>query len=208
MPIQEVLGELENELDRCETLRLHAQENIADEQTRILVYESIIIRAARAHENFVERTFLSYLTGELTTEGNTVSSFASPKDDKHARKLVSSSAGSRFLDWSDVAVVRRRCDVFFEADSPIYNATIVKSSELKWLKTVRNQAAHDSVESRVAFSGVLGTVLLVPPVDPPSVGEFLQMTPRTGPIKLREVLSYFLESLREFAQIASGRSID
>lgn len=205
MPIQDELDELEKELDQCEALRLHAQAHMTDAPTRGLVYESIVLRASRAHENFIERTFLSYLIGEPTTEGILVSAFVSPKDRSHARKLVSSSASARFLDWSEGKEVRARCEVFFEPDSPIYTATLLKSSQLSWIKTIRNQAAHDSVESRLAFMKVVEHVLLVSPLPPPSAGEFLQMTPRTGAIKDREVLAYFLESLRQFAQIAAGK---
>lgn len=99
----------------------------------------------------------------------------------------------------------RTLSIFFEPDSPIDTATLLKSSQLSWIKTIRNHAAHDSVESRLAFMKVVEHVLLVSPLPPPSAGEFLQMTPRTGAIKDREVLAYFLESLRQFAQIAAGK---
>lgn len=205
MSVQDELDELERELDQCEALRLHAQTHMPEASTRGLVYESIILRASRAHENFIERTFLSYLIGEPTTEGVVVSSFASPKDRNHARRLVSSSASSRFLDWSEASDVRTRCDVFFEPDSPIYSASLLKSSELSWIKKIRNQAAHDSVESRLAFTKVVEVVLLVTPLPPPSAGDFLQLTPQSGPIKQREVLAYLLDSLRQFARIAAGK---
>ncbi|MDJ0314498.1 hypothetical protein [Arthrobacter sp. H35-D1] len=205
MPIQDELDELEAELDGCEALRLHALGQMQEAAIRGLVYESIILRASRAHENFIEQVFLSYLTGDRTTEGNLVPAFASPRDRSHARRLLSSSASSRFLDWSESSDVRARCDVFFEPDSPIYNAVLLKSSDLAWMKKIRNQAAHDSVESRLAFTKVLEVVLLTLPQPLPTAGEFLQRTPRNGPIKNREVLAYFLDSLRTFAQIAAGK---
>lgn len=54
MPIQDELDELEKELDQCEALRLHAQAHMTDAPTRGLVYESIVLRASRAHENFID----------------------------------------------------------------------------------------------------------------------------------------------------------
>ena len=206
MSIQHGLTDLEAELDRCEVLRLHALTDIVDSSTRELVYESVILRASRAHENFLECTFLSYLVGEPTVEGVSISVFANPRDRNHARRIISSSAGARFLDWSEASEVRKRCEVFFESDSPIYKATMAKSSELAWLKKIRNQAAHDSVESRIAFNKALESVLLISPIPPPSAGEFLQMRPPSGPIRNREILAFLLDALRQFARTAAGTS--
>lgn len=204
MPIKDELSTLEAELDSCELLRSHALQQIQDASIRGLVYEAIILRASRAHENFIENVFLSYLTGERTSEGDPVHSYAIPVDRDHARKLVSSSASARFIDWSEGGEVRKRCDVFFEKDNPIHRASSMHTSPLAWMKKVRNQAAHDSVESRMAYSKVLTSVLLSLPNPLPSAGEFLQLTPRSGPIKNREILAYFLECLRSFSKVAAG----
>ncbi|MGT2425601.1 hypothetical protein [Amnibacterium kyonggiense] len=185
-------------------LRLHALSDVADPGSRAIIYESVILRIARAHENFIEKTFLSYLVGDRTDTGGVVGTFVRPKDLKHARKLVSSSTGARFLDWSDVSEVRARCEVFFEEDSPLYEAAGVKSAELSWMKKIRNQAAHDSVESRLSYSKALETILLTVPAPVPSAGNLLQMTPRKGPMKNHEVLSFFIDSVRQFAHVAAG----
>lgn len=207
MPVNDYLNELIAEIDGCESLRLHAVDHIVDSSTRSLIYESIILRAARAHENFIESLFISYLTGEETIEGNSIVTFVSPKDRQHARRLISSSIGSRFLDWSEASEVRNRCNIYFEEDSPLYTALSLTSSELSWIKKIRNQAAHDSVESRLAYKNVLQTILSVEPDPLPPAGDFLQMTPNTGRIKDREILAFFLDKLKDFAQTASGRNV-
>lgn len=204
MAVGDFLSDLELQLDECDALRLHALSDVSDPSTRALIYESVLLRAARSHENFVEGVFLSYLLGELTEAGDTVRAFAAPTDRDHARKLISVSAGSRFIDWSEAETVRARSSVFFEPDSPLYVAASTKSSELAWIKKVRNQAAHDSVESRLSYNTVVGHLLVVEPNPIPSAGDFLQMAPSSGPVKGREVLAFFLDALREFARTGAG----
>lgn len=202
MPVSDHLDFLRAEIRSCEELRLHAQA-VGDGQARAMIYESVLIRAFRAHENFVERMFLSYLVGDAREDGTSVVSFASPRDREHARRMVSSGA-ARFIDWSDPSTVRERCGVFFEQDDPVYTAVGGKSSELTWMKKVRNHVAHNSVESAAQFAGVLRVVLLIEPAPTPSPGEFLQLIPTKGPARGREVLAYFLETVKECSDAAAG----
>lgn len=204
MPVGEHLDLLTSEIDACNALRLHALSGVMDAASRSLVYESILMRAFRCHENFLENVFLSYLLGESTESGDAVQTFVSPRDAVHARRMLSTSANARFLDWSEADTVRDRCSVFFESDSPIYVASIGLAAELSWLKKVRNHAAHNSIESGVQYSNVLRHVLLTAPTPTPPPGDFLQLTPRSGPMRNREVLAFFLAAIQEFANTASG----
>lgn len=203
MLVSDHLGFLRAEMKSCEELRLHAQQ-VVDSQARAMIYESVLLRAFRAHENYVERLFLSYLVGDITEDGKVVASFASPRDREHARKMVSSSASARFLDWSEPATIRERCGVFFEQDDPVYTAVGGKSTELTWMKKVRNHVAHNSVESATQFAGVLRAVLLTEPTPIPSPGDFLQNIPTKGPVRGREVLAFFLATVSECSEAAAG----
>jgi hypothetical protein len=203
MTVQAHLDLLEQELDQCEALRAHTLASVSDSSMRSLIYESILIRAARSHENFIESVFISYLLGETTAGGDIVGRYATPSDRAHARKLLSVSS-ARFIDWSEAETVRTRSAAFFEPDSPLYTAASAKSSELAWIKKVRNQAAHDSIESRLSYKSVVGHVLVVSPTLLPSAGEFLQSIPASGQIRNREILAFFIESLREFARTSAG----
>jgi hypothetical protein len=204
MAVGDHLAQLEKELDECDVLRTHAFSNVGDPSTKALIYESVLLRAARSHENFIEGVFLSYLLGEPTETGDVVGSFVTPTDRLHARRLISVSANARFIDWSEASTIRERSSVFFAPDSPLYTAASAKSSELAWIKKVRNQAAHDSVESRLGYQNVLGHLLLVAPEPVPTAGDFLQIIPTSGPANGREILAYFLSALRDFAKTAAG----
>lgn len=204
MSVGEHLELLNREIDACDELRLHALSGALDAGSRSLVYESIVMRAFRTHENFLEKVFLSYLVGESTESGGAVLTFVTPRDAAHARRMLSTSANARFLDWSEVEIVRDRCAVFFEPDSPIYVASVGKAAELSWLKKIRNHAAHNSLESGVQYSNVLRHVLLTEPSPLPPPGDFLQLTPRSGPMRNREILAFLLDAIREFAKTASG----
>lgn len=202
MPVSDHLDFLRAEMKSCEELRLHAHQ-VGDSQARAMIYESVLLRAFRAHENYVERMFLSYLVGDITEDGRVVASFASPRDREHARKMVSSSAAARFLDWSEPATIRERCGVFFEQDDPVYTAVGGKSTELTWMKKVRNHVAHNSVESATQFARVLRVVLLTVPTPTPSPGDFLQNIPTKGPVRGREVLAFFLATVSECSEAAA-----
>lgn len=193
------------EIGACRALRQHALDNAPDNQTRQLIYESIVIRLARAQEQFIEQVFLSYMTGESTVDGDQVPCFVNPRDRDHARQLLTVT-GAKFLDWSTGAEIRKRCQTFFGPDTPIDTGSIGTADSMSWLKSIRNQAAHDSVESRLGFMKVLEHVLLVAPSPIPSAGEFLQMTPTSGPVPRREVLAFLIERSRSFALVAAGHS--
>lgn len=203
MSVFEHLEFLRAEMGSCEQLRQFAQ-TVDDSQVREMLYESALLRAFRAHENYVERIFLSYLVGDTAEDGRLVASYASPRDREHARKMVSSSAAARFLDWSDPGTIRDRCDVFFERDDPVHMAIAGKSSELVWMKKVRNHIAHNSVESTTQFVSVLRTILLIEPTPIPTPGSFLQLIPRRGPVRGREVLAFFLGTIGECSEAAAG----
>jgi hypothetical protein len=201
MSVSDHLEFLRSEIRSCDEVRLLAQ-GMRDSQARTIVYESVLLRAFRAYENYVERVFLSYLIGETREDGLEVPRFVSPRDWDHARKIVSPSG--RFLDWSEPSVIRERCDVFFERDDPVYIAVGGKTTELNWMRKVRNHVAHNSVESATQFAGVLRAVLLTEPTPIPSPGDFLQVVPARGPMRGREVLACFLAMVTECSETAAG----
>jgi hypothetical protein len=205
LPVLAEFNTFDSEISSCKSLREHAIENISSASSRQLIYESIVIRLARAQEQFIEQIFLSYLTGEPTVDGDAVPSYVNPQDRNHARQLLTIT-GAKFLDWSTGADIRKRCQVFFGPDSPIDAGSIGIADSMAWLKSIRNQAAHDSVESRLGFIKVVEHILLIAPNPMPSAGEFLQMTPTSGPVRRREVLAFLLDKSREFAMVAAGHS--
>lgn len=184
-----------DELKICRNLREHGQQSNLDITALGVLYESALWRAFRAYENHIERTFISYLIGEPGGDGSTVGCYASPNDHGHARKLLAVSTSSRFVDWSEPNVIIDRCGAFFHADDPIYSAVTGSRQVLVWAKKIRNQIAHNSAESQLQYRGVLESILLTFPSPEPKVGELLQIIPSKGPVKGREVLAFFLDSI-------------
>lgn len=203
VPSAEHVRFLVDEIASCEQLRLHALE--LEEGSSAIIYEALLLRAFRVYENFVERLFFSVLSGEPLVNGATIDSCVSPRDESHARKLVGSAAATRFLDWSEPKTVRERCDIFLEAENSLGLAIGGKTTEITWMRKVRNHVAHNSVESASQFSGVLQTVLLTIPESLPSPGIFLRQIPKKGPVKDREVLAFFLDAVLECAKVAAGQ---
>lgn len=203
MPVADHLAFLRAEIGSCNDLVREAQ-RLQEARAREMIYEGVLLRAFRIHENFTERVFLSYLVGDLRDDGATVGRFVTPRDLEHARKILSPSASARFLDWSEPSSVVERCKVFLEVDSPVYAAVTGKTTELKWMKNIRNHIAHNSVESSNQYEKVLNDILLTLPRNRPSPGELLQEIPTKGPVRKREILSFFLSTVLECGEAAAG----
>ena len=205
MLITKDFNTLQADIEACRHLRLHAVvSSEIDSDTKALIYESILLRGFRSYENAIEALFLDYLTGETKPDGTPVLTFVSPKDLAHARKLIHSSRNARHLDWASVETVRARCQVFLEQDDPIYTAIVDRTNELTWMRKVRNHIAHNSVESALQYESVLTNILLTKPEPFLRAGSFLQMIPTSGPIKGREVLAYFLDTVESVARTAAA----
>jgi hypothetical protein len=165
---------------------------------RHLLYEAIFLRLYRAYENLLENIFLSYLTGEPTIGGTQVQSHVIPIDRNHARALVTSS--QPYLDWTSPQVVIKRAETYIIGGDPIRTAITTSQSHLQQAKKIRNHIAHNSTESGKDFNSIVVHFLLTAPLAPISAGEFLALTPASGPCARKEILSFFLEKLENTAR--------
>lgn len=200
MDISEAWDVFSAELERCRKLREYAldSEDIAEEHKE-LIYESILTRAFRSFENLVETSFFAFIGGVPQLDGTPVLSYLQPRDGSHARQLVLAAAGGKYLDWADAATVRDRCKIFLHSDNPISTA-LSSPAALVWMRKTRNHVAHNSVESGIQFDSVTESVLQIQPPVRPIVGAFLQRIPTAGPVRKREILAYFLESVESVAR--------
>jgi hypothetical protein len=163
------------------------------EPERHLLYEAIFLRLFRAYENLLENVFLSYLTGEPTQGGAQVQSHVTPTSRDHARALITSSQA--FLDWTSPQVVIKRAETYIISGEPIRTAITTSQSHLQQAKKIRNHIAHNSTESAKDFNSIVVHFMLTAPMTPISAGEFLALTPASGPCANKEILSFFLEKL-------------
>lgn len=165
---------------------------------RHLLYEAIFLRLYRAYENLLENVFISYLTGEQTIGGIQVNSHVRPVNRDHARALVTSS--QPFLDWTSPQLVIKRAEIYIIGGEPIRTAIAGSQSHLQQAKKIRNHIAHNSTESAKDFNTIVVHFLLTAPLAAISAGEFLALTPPSGPCARREILSFFLEKLESTAR--------
>ncbi|CAM4122829.1 hypothetical protein [Bordetella muralis] len=195
MPVGDHYAEFSNTLAVSKRLRDKANNpgSGIEDSERFLLYEAIFLRVFRAYENFLEEVFLSYLTGEVDMSGNAIACFVAPRDRGHAREMVVSS--QQFLDWTSPSVVMERSGIYINGGEPVRTAIAASQQYLLQAKKIRNHIAHNSKESEREFSKVVLQFLLTPPIQPPSVGEFLIKIPNAGPAKRKEILAYFMESL-------------
>lgn len=202
MEIGDIQKEFQEILELCRTTS-HESENCSEE-VRIVMYESALLSAFRAYENFAEGVFLTFLSGCTYLSGADVPRFATPRDETHARSMLLSSTTGRFLEWSDAKKVMDRCQAYFGDDFRLLVAIKANMQRLGWLHKIRNQIAHNSVESRLAYTKVLESILVNNPTGSLSAGKFLQMRPVTGPLKGREVLGALFDDLENVVNYSVG----
>jgi hypothetical protein len=69
-----------------------------------------------------------------------------------------------------------------------------------WHRKIRNHLTHRSLESRVAFEGVVEQILTVKPSTIPRVHELLIQVPNRGPAKGRAVAIHLIDGLAVFSR--------
>lgn len=200
MPITDEFNDFMLAVSAATTLRQKANTAATGmlDSERHLLYEAIFLRLYRAYENLLENVFISYLTGEQTIGGVQVGSHVNPISRDHARALVASS--QPFLDWTSPPVVIKRAETYIIGGEPIRTAITSSQSHLQQAKKIRNHIAHNSTESAKEFNTIVIHFLLTAPLAAISAGEFLAITPPSGPCARREILSFFLEKLESTAR--------
>lgn len=113
-----------------------------------MIIENIIVKIWNRWERFLEDTFIAYMMGKHSTNGDTVHSFVAPIDEMHAYDMVKNVA--MYPDWSDVDKVVKNAKNFFENKGPFIHLENLRST-IKEIKTVRNAIAHSSRSAQLNF---------------------------------------------------------
>lgn len=205
MDLAEAFEELSCELSLskgiCEAVEKSLDSNNCDELEAI--YEGAFLRAFRAYENFTEAVFIAFMSGCSNHSEVGIDRFVKDVDAGRARKMLIGEV--RYLDWTDASKVTTRCQAFFKEDSVLESAIRAFAQEIKWMKVVRNQIAHNSIESRISYNKVVGEILLIEPKDVPPPGAFLRKRPTCGPMNGRIVFREFVERIEKYGSaVASG----
>ena len=195
MRIRDIYSRLRRSLSVVTSLESHAggASTLGDSE-KVLLYEALFARAFREYENFLEDSFISYLSGEPSVSGRRIEVFAAPRDREHARRML--IASSPYLDWTKPTVVRERCEIWFDDPEQRFYTGIVSS--LVWhghAKDLRNHISHNSAESGIAYNKLISALHLVPPAEGMQPGELLMTVPTKGPANGSEILSYFVKNI-------------
>lgn len=170
-----------------------------DEFTEVdFITESILARAYRAYEAFLENLFIEYCLRRRTLAGTHVRPYVRPRDRDHAGELIQVPA--RLVEWGSVDTVISLSDAFFLDGFPIKNAITTNRATLVEIRRVRNYIAHSSKTARKKYSSVVTHALRTPPLSLPTSGQFLR-TRRTKERKIN--LDIYLDCMMNVAAEAA-----
>ena len=179
-----------------------SRSNLSTRQLHLLT-EGIFLSAFRAYENYLEETFLLYTLEKKTLSGSKPRSYLKPKNFNHSRDLIRSSMP--FLDWSSPVTLIDRAETYLEGGEPIKSTIASARNDLMNMKTLRNQIAHNSVESRPKYIKLLRDIYSTNPLKIPAPGELLLTGVRNSSPR-EHYLSYYINKILTVGQkIAYGR---
>lgn len=163
-----ILKTLQNDIANCDCLLAEAHARDAEgifvisEYGRDRMAETAFLNAYNAWESFLESCFEYYLLGGSAICGETPKALYSSNDVAQAHNLMIMLGNGRYFDYTAPDSVIKAAKLLFEEGYPI--ADVVKSSRqsLQDLKTMRNAAAHMSIEASRSFDGLVQRKLSVP----------------------------------------------
>ncbi|MBB5210529.1 hypothetical protein [Microbulbifer hydrolyticus] len=130
---------------------------IFDELQQEFIVSSAFLRMFIHWETFVEASFASYLIGERSVNGTSVSRCVTPSDRDHALKILVGT--QKYVDWANHEIVRRLANLYLEDGEPFSSNISAIARDLSDLKTVRNAAAHLSSTTQHQLDALASRVL-------------------------------------------------
>jgi len=140
-----------------------------------LVVEMAFMRMFLAWEDFLEESFVHYMTGAVPAHGRKPVPIVVYGEIEHARKVVYGN-GRKYTDWCEPSRVIDRAKLHFKKGEPFASAVAGASVHLMRMRTIRNRIAHRSTWAHEQFKGLLsefygsaatittpGRALLAPP---------------------------------------------
>lgn len=124
------------------------------------IIESSFLKMFIFWEEFLEKSFLSYLNSETSLQTPLPIIYISPPDAEHAGKMLIGT--QKYVDWANHEIVKRLACLYMENGAPYQAALDSISTELSDLKNIRNRAAHSSSTTDRAFHAVQRRVLNKP----------------------------------------------
>ncbi len=133
-----------------------ASNNVRNAEEIEFIVSSAFLKLFIAWEGFLEKSFISYLTGELSLDGGILTKYANPIDTSHAHKIIIGT--QKYVDWSNIEIVNRISSLFFENAQPYTSVLNSIARELSELRTIRNAAAHTSSTTQRQLDAVASRI--------------------------------------------------
>lgn len=108
----------------------------------IFITESAFLKMFISWESFLEKSFVLYLTGNLSMDGNAIVKYANPISEAHAHKIL--IGVMKYVDWSNPEIIKKFANLYFDSGKPYETAISSIQGDLSDLKTIRNSVAHIS----------------------------------------------------------------
>lgn len=173
--------------------------DIFDIHQKEFIVSSAFLKMFIYWESFVESSFASYLVGEASTNGTTVTTHVTPSDRAHALKILIGT--QKYVDWANHEIVRRLADLYLENGKPFSSNISSISSELSDLKTIRNAAAHLSSTTQHQLDALATRVLGHKVVNTTVANFILQLHPQNSK---KTILQNYQELLDLAAENIAG----
>lgn len=144
------------------------------------ITETAFLLLFLAWENFLEESFVLYLSGEKPPRGRPPHRYTFPPNHRTACEWVIPE-GRPYARWTNATEISTRAERFFRAGQPFAPVLRGNLNTLEEIRTIRNAIAHRSTSSQEKFEKLVRTKLgTLPPRL--SVGRFLVTTePRSTP---------------------------
>jgi len=134
--------------------------NLRTEEEIEFLVTAAFLKLFIAWEGFLETSFIAYLTGEVSLDGDQLVKYASPVDESHAHKILIGT--QKYVDWANNEIVNRISALYFEAAEPYSTSLNSIARELSELRTIRNASAHISSTTQTKIDAVASRVLGTP----------------------------------------------
>lgn len=128
-----------------------------NQEHRDFIVNAAFLKFYISWETFLESVFSSYLLGEPTIIGTTVSTCITARDQKHASDILIGS--NTYFDWTNPELVRKISKLYLEDDNTIGNNILSIQSDLFDLKIIRNAAAHITITTQTKLDSVASRIM-------------------------------------------------
>lgn len=155
-------------------------DNLRSEQEVEFLVTSAFLKLFISWENFLEKSFIAYLTGEVCMDGGSLTKYANPIDEDHAYKLLIGT--QKYVNWGSNEIVNRMAGLYFEEGEPFKTALNSIGTDLSDLRTIRNASAHVSSTTQIKLDAVASRVLGVT-VTTINISDFIMRMSNEDPSK-------------------------